>query len=132
MQTTHQPHDPAGQVPAASRYSQAIETAPGLRFIHLSGQIGLRPDGTLAPDHAGQHTQTWRNVLGLLAAAGMHAGHLVRVNAYVTSPEQVPLYREARDEALGEARPASTLVVVAALAAPDWVVEIEAVAAAPA
>lgn len=129
MKTTHRQIDPAGHVQSASRYSQAVESAPGLRLLHLSGQVGLAPDGTLAPSAGAQHDQCWANVLGLLAAADMGPEHLVRVNAYLVGADQIPLYREARDRALGAARPASTVVLVAGLAGPDWVVEIEAVAA---
>jgi enamine deaminase RidA (YjgF/YER057c/UK114 family) len=132
METLHTRHDPAGSVGAASRYSQAVETAPGLRWLHLSGQIGMAPDGTVAADAGGQHARTWANVLALLEAAGMDASHLVRVNAYVTSADEVPRYREARDRALAGACPASTLVIVAGLVLPELVVEIEATAAAPA
>ena len=132
METLHTRHDPAGAVGAASRYSQAVETAAGMRWLHLSGQIGLRPDGSLPPDEAGQHEQAWSNVLALLAAAGMDATHVVRVNGYVTSAAEVSRYREARDRALEGACPASTLVIVAGLVVPELVVEIEATAAAPA
>jgi 2-iminobutanoate/2-iminopropanoate deaminase len=129
MQTTHRQIDPADHVRSASRYSQAIETAPGRRYLHLSGQIGLAPDGTLAGTPRGQHEQCFANVLRLLAAAGMGREHLVRLNAYLVGTEQVALYREVRDEVLGDARPASTVVLVAGLARPEWLVEIEAVAA---
>ncbi len=130
--TIHAMHNPAGQVASASRYSQGVETAPGMRWFHASGQIGLRADGSLPATHAEQHEQTWANVKGILAAAGMGVEHIVRVNAFVTGLEQVPLYRTARDAALGDSKPASTLVVIAALVDPALVVEIEVTAAAPA
>ena len=68
----------------------------------------------------------------MLASAGMGVEHIVRVNAFVTSLDQVPLYRVGRDAALGDSKPASTLVVVAGLVDPALVVEIEVTAAAPA
>jgi 2-iminobutanoate/2-iminopropanoate deaminase len=130
--TIHATHDPAGQVSSASRYSQAVEAVPGLRWLHTSGQIGMRPDGSIPATHEEQHEQTWANVRGVLEAAGMGVEHIVRVNAYVTSLEQVPAYRVGRDAALGDSKPASTLVVVAGLVDPALVVEIEVTAAAPA
>ena len=128
--TIHTMHDPADGVASASRYSQAVEVSPGKRWLLTSGQIGYRPDGSLPADVAGQHAQAWVNVLAALAVAGMDASNIVRVNAFVTSADEVPRFREARDRALGAAKPASTLVVVAALVVPELVVEIEVTAAA--
>lgn len=129
METVHRQRQ--GAVPPASRYSQAIEASSGLRWLFVSGQIGVRPDGTIAGDHAGQHAQAFANVLALLEEAGMGPEHLVRVNTYLVGREQVPLYRQARDRALGDAAPSSTVVLVAGLADERWVVEVEVVAAAP-
>lgn len=130
--TIHATHDPAGQASSASRYSQGVSSEPGLRWLHLSGQIGMLADGSVAPTHEEQHAQTWRNVVGVLEAAGMGIEHIVRVNAFITGPEQVAPYRVARDAALGASKPASTLVIVAGLVLPELVVEIEVTAAAPA
>ena len=54
---------------------------------------------------------------------------LIKVTAYLTRHEDIGLFREVRDALLDGAQPASTLVIVAGLAHPDWLVEIEAVAA---
>ena len=56
--------------------------------------------------------------------------HLVKVTAYITDASHVGIYRTARDAAVGDAKPASTLIVIPALAGPEWCVEIEAIAAA--
>ena len=72
----------------------------------------------------------WRNLLAILESAGMGPGDLVKVNAYLTRAEDTGLYREVRGRMLAGAEPASTLIVISALADPDWLVEIEAVAAA--
>lgn len=128
MHTWHSPPT----VPAPpSRHAQAVESAPGLRWLHISGQIGLNEKGELAGSALGQHQQIWRNIVNLLAAADMRPEHLVKVTAYVTNAEQVAFYRQVRDEVLNGVEVASTLVIVAALARPEWVVEIDAVAAAP-
>ncbi|MFI4985871.1 MAG: RidA family protein [Alphaproteobacteria bacterium] len=113
-----------------SRHAQAVESASGLRWLHMSGQIGLDAGGKLAATDEGQHEQVWRNILSLMAAAGMAPHHLVKATAYVTSADQVAHYRTVRDRVLNGVEIASTLVIVAALANPAWVVEIEAVAAA--
>lgn len=115
--------------PPFSAYSQAIAARAGARIVHVSGQVGAGPDGTLAKDAQGQHAQCWANVLAILAEAGMGREDIVSVNAYVTDPSGIALYRTERDKALGGALHASTLVIVAGLADPAWVVEIQAVAA---
>jgi len=113
-----------------SRYSQAVEAPAGLRWLHVSGQVGVRPDGTLAgTGFAAQAEQAWNNLLAVLAAAGMGPADLVKVNVFLTRPGDVAESRRIRDAALGGAEPASTLAVVAGLARPDWLFEVEAVAA---
>lgn len=128
-ETKHHHANPAGAPAPASRYSQLVCVEPQRRWVFLSGQVGLRPDGSLPEDAAGQMRQAWANLKALLAAEELGPEHLVRVNAYVTRQDLVKLYRETRDEALAGAEPSSTLVVVAGLAHPDWVFEVEAVAA---
>jgi enamine deaminase RidA (YjgF/YER057c/UK114 family) len=117
-------HAPAG------KYSHGVEVPPGARLLYVSGQVGAKPDGSTAPSDAAQCEQAWANLMNVLAAAGMGAADIVKLNAYVTRTDLIPVYRTARDKALGDAvPPASTLVVAAALANPAWVVEIECVAA---
>ncbi len=121
--------NPAALAPPFSPYSHTVEAPAGARWLHISGQVGVRPDGALAEGGAGQMEQTWKNVLAALADGGMGPHDLVKVTGYLTRPDEVPLYREVRDSLLGGAQPASTLVLVAGLAHPDWLVEIEAIAA---
>lgn len=128
-ETRHHHANPAGAPAPASRYSQLVRVEPQRRWVFLSGQVGLRPDGSLPEDAVRQMRQAWANLLALLAAEDLGPEHLVRVNAYVTRQDLVRLYRETRDEALAGAEPSSTLVVVAGLADPDCVFEVEAVAA---
>ncbi len=114
-----------------SRYSQAVEVKSGARLVFVSGQVGVRPDGTMPDTEEGQHEQAWRNVLGILKSQGLGAGDIADITAYVTSPVGVALYRQVRDRMLDGAEPASTLIVAAALADPRWAVEIQLVAAGP-
>ncbi|MEE8189929.1 MAG: RidA family protein [Kiloniellales bacterium] len=123
-------HNPGGMAPAFSRYSLGVEAPPEVRWLFVSGQVGVGPNGALAEGPEAQMETAWRNVFTILGSAGMGPGDLVRVNAYLTREEDVGLYREVRDRLLGGAEPASTLLVISALAHPEWRVEIEAVAAA--
>jgi len=127
----HTWHNPPTVPKPPSKHAQAVESRSGLRWLHISGQIGLDQDGKLADSEIGQHRQIWQNILNLLAAANMTREHLVRVCCYVTRVDQIANYRITRDEALQGVEVASTAMVVGALAKPEWVVEMEAVAAAP-
>ncbi len=115
-----------------SNYSQAVEVPPGHRLVAVSGQVGVDPQGHLAENEAGQHEQTWRNVLAILQTAGLGPDDIVAATGYITGPEGVPTFRSVRDQMLGGAKPASTLLIVSGLADPDWKVEITVLAAAPA
>jgi enamine deaminase RidA (YjgF/YER057c/UK114 family) len=121
--------NPAGAPKPFSRYSQAVAAPAHCRWLHVSGQVGATPDGTILKGFEAQCAQCWANIATILAADGMGVEDLVKVNHYVTSAEFVAAARRLRDEALKGAEPASTLVVVPALAHPDLLVEIEAVAA---
>ncbi len=122
-------HTPTAVAPPFSPYSHGIEVPPNARWLFLSGQVGVAPDGTTSADPRVQNEQAWANISEILASAGMGIEDIVRIDAYLTSPDVVPAFRDVRGEVIGDARPASTLLIVAGLAAPDWCVEIEIVAA---
>ena len=123
-------HNPAGIAPPFSRYSHGIEVADAARWIHISGQVGVDPGGRLAETATGQMEQAWRNVFAVLASAEMAPENLVKITAFLTRREDLGAFREVRDRLLTTVQPASSLVFVAGLADPAWLVEIEAVAAA--
>ena len=110
-------------------YSHAIEVPSGSRVVHVSGQVGIRPDGTIASGIEAQLECCWENILAILASSGMSTTDIVKVNTYVTSPEYMRIHPKIRLRYLGDARPAATGVCVSALAAPDFLCEIEVVAA---
>ena len=122
-------HNPATVPPAFSRYSQAVEAPQGYRWLYLSGQVGVGADGKLGSGFSGQAEIAWRNILALLEAAGMGVEDLVKINLYLTRASDLGVCREMRDRFMGEKRAASTLVVVVALADPELLIEIEAIAA---
>ncbi len=122
-------HNPGAIAAAFSSYSLAVEAPAQARWLYVSGQVGVAPDGGFANGPEAQMEAAWRNVLAILDSAGMGPGDLVKVNAYLTRAEDTGLYREVRNRMLAGAEPASTLIVITALAHPDWLVEIEAVAA---
>lgn len=121
--------NPPTIAPSVSRYSHAVEVPAGHRWLYISGQGGVAPDGTIEQGFAAQAERAWSNVIAALKAANMNVADLVRVNAYLMRAEDLPAYRSLRDRILGMAKPASTVVIAAALVHPEWLVEIEAVAA---
>ncbi len=110
-----------------SAFSQAVEVTGPVRTLYISGQLGTEPDGTAPPTMEEQARLAWRNLGLQLAAAGMSFDNLVKVTMYIPNRDEIPASRPARTEALGERRPAST-VIVAGLADPAWKIEIEAIA----
>lgn len=124
--------NPEGLAAPASRYSQIAEVTEPSRWVVLSGQVGVSPDGTVAEGLAAQFDQCFANIDICLAAAGMDRADIVRLNVYVTdpSPEATATYRARRDAWIGEGpAPAATYLVVQALASPALLAEIEATAA---
>jgi 2-iminobutanoate/2-iminopropanoate deaminase len=113
----------------AGPYSHGVEIPADARILYLAGQIGIAPDGTLPADFEAQADQCWKNIKAILAAAGMGVENLVKCTHFLTGQEHVATYGKVRTRHLGEARPASTLLVISALARPGMLVEVEAIAA---
>ena len=105
----------------------AIEGAP--RVLHTSGQVGIRADGTTSPDFAEQCAQALTNLIAVLAAADMKPQNVVKLTCYVVGERPLAALYDARRRLLANVGPASTTVIVQGLAAPEWLVEIEAIAA---
>ena len=89
----------------------------------------MLPGGSMAEGPEAQMVQAWRNLFAILHGAGMGKQDLVKVTSFLTRPEDVQLFREVRERMLPGVAPASTMLIVAGLAQPDWLVEIEAIAA---
>jgi enamine deaminase RidA (YjgF/YER057c/UK114 family) len=110
-------------------YTHGIEIPAGARVIHVSGQVGMRPDGRVAEGIEAQLACAWQNILAVLAASDMAAGDIVKVTTFLTRPEDFKVHPRIRAQYLGDARPTATAVCVGALAAPEFLCEIEAIAA---
>ena len=111
-------------------YSHSVEIPAGARLLSIAGQAGIRPDGTLAEGFEAQHEEIWKNVLAILEDANMGPENLVHLNVYSTDPTGIRVLKPHREKFLPEGYLAtSTWVVVSALANPNWVVEMEALAA---
>lgn len=116
--------------PIVPSYTHTVEVPANARWLAISGQLGVDPQGNISESVGEQSAQAFRNILGCLEAAGMDKSDLVKLNIYLTDSRYVADWRAARKEVLGDDTvPAATLVIVTGLAAPHFLVEIEAWAA---
>src|ERR1700681_578715 len=116
-------------IPPTSFYSHSVETSAASRVVYASGQIAVAPDGSCPADFASQARRCWSNLEAVLEESGMTMRDVVKVQGFITRTEDLAEYRAIRNEVVGDARPAHTLLVVAALGQPEWLVELEAIAA---
>jgi 2-iminobutanoate/2-iminopropanoate deaminase len=110
-------------------YSHAVEVPEGSRLLYISGEVGVLPDGTVPEGIEAQAEACWRNIIAILADAGMGISDLVKITTFLVRPEDVAAAGAARGKHFGDARPGSATIIVKALVNPGWLIEIEAVAA---
>ncbi len=120
-------HKPSG-------YTHAVKT-DGCKLVFLSGQVALDQKGQIVGkgDFKAQAEQVFLNLSAVLKGSGSSFSEVVKLNMYVVglTLEKRAQLREVRDRFINTAQPpASTLAGVQALALPDYLVEIEAVACA--
>jgi len=122
-------HNPK-TVALAGKYSLGAEIPAGARVLHLAGQVGLDAKGKLQPTFEKQAEQDWKNIGQILKSAGMGYRDIVKITSFITDGRYLLANRAAREQFISsEPYPASTLLVVAGLADPAMLVEIEVVAA---
>ena len=124
---------PPGIHPPFGAYSHGIE-ARASRLVATSGQLGIRPDGTIPATVEEQAATCLAAIGAILAEAGLERRHVLRLSAFVTRREHMAGYMAERDRWLAGVapRPASTLVVVSGFTRTEFLVEVEALAAGPA
>ncbi|WP_083607748.1 RidA family protein [Thalassospira sp. TSL5-1] len=106
-----------------------MEVTGAARFLFVSGTMGLDADGTAPDGLDDQLSLIWSNIRRILAEADMTAENIVRVTSYLSDVTFVQPNQDARLHALGERRVPTTAIVVQTLK-PEWLVEIEIIAAA--
>jgi enamine deaminase RidA (YjgF/YER057c/UK114 family) len=111
-------------------YTHAIEVRGAERWLVISGQVGMAPDGTVPDTGGAQITQALANLRAVLEANDMTVTNIVKTTVFLTDRSLLGAFRAARNAVFGEHAPASTLLFISGLADPRFVVEIEAEAAA--
>jgi 2-iminobutanoate/2-iminopropanoate deaminase len=111
-------------------YTQAIKVSAASTILFLSGQVAYDKDGGVAHrgDFRAQARGAYQAIKALVEAQGGTLANVVKLNTYVTDVRYRADLGPVREEFFGKKGPASTLVQVPALAHPDWLIEIEAIA----
>jgi enamine deaminase RidA (YjgF/YER057c/UK114 family) len=124
---------PTSIAPPFARYSHGFLVPDGHQILLTSGQLGLAKDGTIPEGAQAQAQICFDNINAILAAGGATARDTVKLTAYVTDRAHMQGYMAARDAWLAgvDTPPASTLVIVSGFTRPEFVVEIEVMAAVP-
>jgi enamine deaminase RidA (YjgF/YER057c/UK114 family) len=115
-------HAPAGP------YSHTAVVPPGTELIFVSGQVGMRPDGSIPTGFAEQAEVTFANVRACLAAHGLGVDAVVKLGVFVLPGQDFALLRAIREKHFGAHRPTSTTMFVPQLASPAFLLEVEAIA----
>ena len=113
-------HQPVGS------YSHQIEIKGNERLLVISGQVGMRQDGTVPEDPLKQIDVAFENILRNLRAAGMDVSDLIKLNYYLVGDIDAARRRDVILSKLQGYQPCSTLLYVSGLASPVYKVEIEA------
>lgn len=109
-------------------FSRAVRTGDR---ISVAGTAPIWPDGSCAADAGAQARRCFEIVTAALAELGASPREVVRTRMYLTDPADADAVGAAHREVFGDARPAATMLVVAALLDPRWKVEVEAEAYLP-
>lgn len=115
-------------------YSHVVEVEGG-RLLFVSGQVPVDSQRQLASrDFRGQIEKVYDNLESALQSAGAGFENVVKTTNYLTDIAQAKIFREVRDARFARLkhRPASTTVVINSLVEPEFLIEIEVIAAAPA
>jgi enamine deaminase RidA (YjgF/YER057c/UK114 family) len=123
------PLNPPTIRPPFARYSHGVEVPSGSRLVYCSGQLGVGPNDEVPANVEAQAELCFANIAAILGEAGLTLADIVRINAYVTAREHMKGYIAVRDRLVGTPPPASTLMIVSGFTRPEFLVEVEVVAA---
>jgi 2-iminobutanoate/2-iminopropanoate deaminase len=116
---------PSDIAPPAAGYHHGLVISSPAQMVRLSGQLGMAPDGSTPEGFEAQADLAWRNVTALLRDAGMTVADITKVTSYLVGAEHVPTYVEVHRLWTGGHLPPWTLLLVAGLGSPRFLVEID-------
>ncbi|MBO89728.1 MAG: enamine deaminase RidA [Rickettsiales bacterium] len=122
-------HNPTTVATPLSAYSHGVEVPANARWLCLSGQIAISTDGSVPEGIEAQATLIFENIKNILASGNMALEDLVRLNVYIVNADDMPGFRTVRDKYVGDVKCGSTMIIIAGLAKPEFLIEIEAMAA---
>jgi len=114
-----------------AEYTHGVEVPAGARLLAVAGQVGVDAQGKLADTFEGQAENAFANLQKVLADAGMTFADVIKTTTFLTDRANLPKMVGIRKKYMGEAKPAATLLIVAGLADPKFLLEIEMTAAKP-
>jgi enamine deaminase RidA (YjgF/YER057c/UK114 family) len=120
--------NPVDGIYPADDYVHALEVRGPGRLLFVAGTMGLDPAGVPGADLDAQLELVWANIHRILAEAGMGVDNIVRLTSYLRDAAYAEANAKARLAALNGRKIPTTAIVVQTLS-PDWLVEIEVVAA---
>ena len=109
-------------------YSHTATVPAGTELVFISGQVGMRPDGTVPTSLSEQAEVVFSNLRACLAAHGLGMDAVVKLTSYLVAGQDVKAMREVRLRHFGAHFPTSTAVFIPALVSPEYLLEVEAVA----
>jgi len=109
-------------------FSRAVSVG---RLVYVAGTAPIWPDGEVDPDPLTQARRCWEIALAALEELGGTAADVVRTRQYITDAAHQDAAAQAHGEVFADIRPVSTMVVVAGLVDPRWLVEVELDAVLP-
>jgi 2-iminobutanoate/2-iminopropanoate deaminase len=121
--------NPSAVAAPMSPYSHGVSIPAGTRIVQTAGQVGITKDGVTPPTVEEQLELIWTNTAAILDEDGLKLSDVVSIRGYIVNRDSLAAYRAAFRKYLGDVNPTSTLVVVKELVAPQFLVEIEVVAA---
>lgn len=124
--------NPEGVTPPVAAYTHAALVPADAELLFISGQLGIKPDGDLGDGIEEQAEWAYRNIATILASEGLSPADLVKMQMFLTDRAYREAAGAARQKVFGDAKPTSTLLIVAGLAAPEFLIEVEGIAARPA
>lgn len=122
------PHSPPDIYREGPDYIHALEVTAPSRLLFVSGTMGLDPASTAGHSLDVQLELVWSNLRKILRSADLTVDNIVRVTSYMTDPGYAEANAAARVAALG-GRPVPTTAIVVQTLEPEWLIEIEIIAA---